>query len=137
MEEIIIPALVFTMTREQFEHLAQEAFDNLPADFRDRVENVQIVIEEYPSDDVIKKMKISRGSLLGLYQGIPLTQRGQWYGMSATVPDKISLYQKNIESVCRSDEEIERRITEVLYHELGHYFGMDEKQVREAMRKFI
>jgi len=125
------------MTRGQFEHKAQEAFDSLPAHFRDRVENVQIVVEDYPSDDALGKVKTDRYSLLGLYQGIPLTHRGTWYGASATVPDKISLYQKNIESVCRNDEEIELRIREVLFHELGHYFGMNEAQVREAMKRFI
>jgi predicted Zn-dependent protease with MMP-like domain len=125
------------MTREQFEHIAQEAFDNLPADFRDHVDNVQIVVEDYPTDDALAKVRATRYSLLGLYQGIPLTHRGQWYGMSATVPDKISLYQKNIESVCKNETEIELRIREVLYHELGHYFGMNEAQVRAAMKRFM
>jgi predicted Zn-dependent protease with MMP-like domain len=125
------------MTREQFEHIAQEAFDSLPADFRDRVENVHIVVEDYPSDDALGKVKADRYSLLGLYQGIPLTHRGQWYGMSATVPDKISLYQKNIESVCSGEEETELRIREVLFHELGHYFGMNEAQIRSAMKRFL
>lgn len=125
------------MTRERFEQIAQEAFDSLPTDFTDRVENVQIVVEDYPSDDALGKAKADRHSLLGLYQGIPLTQRGQWYGMSATVPDKITLYQKNIEAVCKDEEEMELRITEVLFHELGHYFGMDERQIRNAMRRFL
>lgn len=125
------------MTREQFEQIAQEAYDSLPADFLNRIENVAIVVEDYPSDDVLGKVKTDRHSLLGLYQGIPLTQRGQWYGMTATLPDKISLYQKNIEAVCRNDEEIEFRILEVLFHEIGHYFGMDEKQIRNAMKRFL
>ncbi|MFA6467769.1 MAG: metallopeptidase family protein [Bacteroidota bacterium] len=125
------------MTRERFEQIAQDAFDLLPEDFRDRIDNVQIVVEDYPSDDAIGKAKTDRFSLLGLYQGIPLPHRGQWYGMSATVPDKISLYQKNIESVCRDEEEMELRIREVLFHELGHYFGMNEAQVRSAMKRFL
>lgn len=125
------------MTREQFEETAQQAYDALPADFTDKVENVVILVEDYPSDDALGRVKGDRYSLLGLYQGIPLTQRGQWYGMSATLPDKISLYQKNIESVCRNDEEIELRIREVLFHELGHYFGMNEAQVRSAMKRFM
>lgn len=125
------------MTRERFEEIAQQAYDALPADFTDKVENVVILVEDYPSDDALGRVKADRYSLLGLYQGIPLTQRGQWYGMSATLPDKISLYQKNIESVCRNDEEIELRIREVLFHELGHYFGMDEAQVRSAMKRFM
>lgn len=125
------------MTRERFEEIAQEAYDSLPADFLDRVDNVQIVVEDYPSDDALDRVRATKYSLLGLYQGIPLTHRGQWYGMSATVPDKISLYQKNIEAVCRDDEEIEARIREVLFHELGHYFGMDERQIRSAMKRFM
>ncbi len=125
------------MTRERFEQIAQEAFDSLPADFRNRVENVHIVVEDYPSDDALGKVKSDRHSLLGLYQGIPLTHRGQWYGMSATVPDKISLYQKNIESVCSDEVEMELRIREVLFHELGHYFGMNEAQIRSAMKRFM
>ena len=125
------------MTRERFEQIAQETFDSLPADFRNRVENVHIVVEDYPSDDALEKVKADRYSLLGLYQGIPLTHRGQWYGMSATVPDKISLYQKNIETICRSEKEIELRIREVLFHELGHYFGMNEAQIRSAMKRFM
>lgn len=125
------------MTRDQFEHLAQQAFDSLPKDFTEKVDNVQIVVEDYPTDDALRSVRASRHNLLGLYQGIPLPKRGTWYGMTATIPDKISLYQKNIEAVSRTDEEIERRITEVLFHELGHYFGMDEAQVRAAMKRFL
>lgn len=126
------------MRRERFEEIAQAAFDSLPPDFTERVENVHIVVEDYPSDDVLDHVKGDRYSLLGLYQGIPLTHRGMWYGMTATVPDKISLYQKNIEAVCGNDEEeLELRIKEVLFHELGHYFGMNEAQVRKAMKKFM
>jgi len=125
------------MTREQFEYIAQEAFDSLPVNFRDRVENVQIVVEDYPSDDALENVKADRFSLLGLYQGIPLPHRGTWYGTSATVPDKITLYQKNIEAVCKDDGETALRIREVLFHELGHYFGMNEAQVRKAMKGFM
>ncbi len=125
------------ITRERFEEIAQHAFDQLPADFTEKVENVQIVVEDYPSEDALDLVGGDKYSLLGLYQGIPLTERGTWYGSTATVPDKISLYQKNIESVCDTEEEMELRIMEVLFHELGHYFGMDEKQVRRAMKRFI
>lgn len=125
------------LTRERFEEIAQQAFDQLPPDFTDKVENVQIVVEDYPDEEVLEAMGGDKYSLLGLYQGIPLTERGTWYGTTATIPDKISLYQMNIESVCDSEEEMELRIMEVLFHELGHYFGMNEKQVRRAMRKFM
>lgn len=124
------------MTRERFEEIAQSAFDQLPADFRGRVENVRIVVADYPTDELGNRTKRNRNSLLGLYQGIPLTHRNTWYGTSPTVPDTITLFQKNIEAVSRTEEEVERRIVEVLYHEIGHYFGMNEKEIQAAMKDF-
>lgn len=124
------------MTRERFEEIAEHAFESLPDAFKNRVENVQIVVEDYPSSDALARGRAGKKSLLGLYQGVPLPHRGTSYGMFPVGPDKITLYQKNIESVCRTDEEIEHRIIEVLFHELGHYFGMNEREVREAMKDF-
>jgi predicted Zn-dependent protease with MMP-like domain len=124
------------MTRERFEEVAQKAFDSLPDQFRNSIENVHIVVEDYPPDDLRKGGRDSKYSLLGLYQGIPLTKRGTWYGASPTAPDKISLYQKNIEASCVDEEEILRQIVEVLFHEIGHYFGMNETQIRDAMKNF-
>lgn len=124
------------MTKERFEEIAQHAFDSLPPAFRNRVENVQIVIEEYPSRDARSSVGSGKYDLLGLYQGVPLTHRGPSYGMAPVTPDVISLYQKNIERECSNDAEIEHRIVEVLFHELGHYFGMNEEEVREAMKDF-
>ncbi len=125
------------MTSERFEEIAQDAFDSLPEKFKSRIDNVQIVVEDYPSDDAVASSKADRYALLGLYQGIPLNHRTTWYGTSPVIPDKITLYQKNIEAVCRTEEEIERRIVEVLFHELGHYFGMNEREIRRAMRNFF
>lgn len=124
------------MTREQFEEIAQRAFDSLPLAFKSRVENVQIVIEDYPSRDARGSVGSGKHELLGLYQGVPLTHRGTWYGMVPVTPDVISLYQKNIERECRTEAEIEHRIVEVLFHELGHYFGMNEEEIRAAMKDF-
>ena len=111
-------------------------FTGLPNIFGERIDNVHIVVEEYPNDEVMKQTHSSKSSLLGLYQGVPLIHRGTWYGAYPTIPDKISLYQKNIESACRTDKEISERIREVLLHELGHYFGMNEAQIRSAMANF-
>lgn len=124
------------MTREYFEEIAQRAFDSLPEAFRGRVENVQIVVEDYPSSDALDRTRAGKYSLLGLYQGVPLPHRGTSYGMYPVGPDKITLYQKNIEHVCQTDAEVEHRIVEVLFHEIGHYFGMNEEQIREAMKDF-
>ncbi len=123
------------MTREKFEDVAEKVFEGLPRLFEDKIDNVHITVEDYPSEDVMHQTHSSKTSLLGLYQGIPLTHRGTWYGTSPTIPDKISLYQANIEAVCRNDEEVSERIKEVLLHELGHYFGMSELEIRNAMEK--
>jgi predicted Zn-dependent protease with MMP-like domain len=125
------------MTRKRFEHIAHVAFESLPELFKATVENVYIVVEDYPTEDELRSVRSSKHNLLGLYQGIPLTHRGTWYGASPTIPDTITLYQKNIEAVCDTEQEVKHRIKEVLFHELGHYFGMNERQVRQAMRNFL
>ena len=121
------------MEREIFEQIVERVFHELPDIFKSSIDNVNIVVEDYPNDEIIKKMRLrSKHQLLGLYQGIPRIIRGSAYGMTAIAPDLISLYQKNIEHQCRSEKEIEEKIHEVLIHEIGHYFGMSEEEIREA-----
>jgi predicted Zn-dependent protease with MMP-like domain len=124
------------MTREKFTEIAEDIFNKLPKVYSDEIDNVHIIIEDYPNDDIIHNMDTNKHELLGLYHGVPLTRRGTGYGVSPTVPDKISLYQKNIEAICRDDKEIAERICEVLLHEIGHYFGMNEREIRESMKNF-
>ena len=125
------------MTRDQFEQIAEELYNELPAMFTERIENVHIRVEDYPSEDVLRRVRAGKTSLLGLYQGIPLTKRDSWYGTSPTTPDTISLYQKNIEAGCRTEQELRGRIREVLFHEIGHYFGMSESEIRNAMKNMM
>ena len=121
------------MEREEFEAIVTQVFEKLPPKFRDAIENVGIVVEDYPDEVLVRQLRLrSKHHLFGLYQGVPLTQRGTGYGMYPVAPDRISLYQKNIEGGCRDDEEIAGRIYEVLIHEIGHYFGMSEKEIRSA-----
>ncbi|HEY6192007.1 MAG TPA: metallopeptidase family protein [Bacteroidota bacterium] len=121
------------MDQDAFELAVERVFDRLPDRFKEAIENVGVFIEEYPSADLVKSLKLrSKHDLFGLYQGIPLTARGTWYGMTPVPPDKISLYRRNIEAGSKSDAEIEERIYEVLLHEIGHYFGMSEKEIRAA-----
>ena len=120
-------------SKEEFESLAQEIFDSLPERFQENMENVRIVIEDEPSHETITKMGIhSPNILLGLYEGIPLNKRGGWYGMSPAVPDKISLYKKNIERGAENASAVYERIRRVLIHEIAHYYGMNEDEVRAA-----
>lgn len=121
------------MEKAEFERVAQEAFDDLPEAFREKIENVHIVVEPEPSQEALRKSRVGPGSmLLGLYEGIPLSKRGEHYGVYPVVPDKITLYQTNIESVAASERAIRHKIREVLIHEIGHYFGMTEREIRDA-----
>ncbi|MBI1807247.1 MAG: metallopeptidase family protein [Ignavibacteria bacterium] len=121
------------MDRESFELIVEQTFDRLPERFKQAIENVGVVVEDFPDEELVRKLRLpSKYHLLGLYQGIPLPARGPWYGTTPVAPDKISLYQKNIEGRCTSEKEICDRIYEVLLHEIGHYFGMTEKEIRDA-----
>ncbi|MFN0156690.1 MAG: metallopeptidase family protein [Bacteroidota bacterium] len=121
------------LTIEEFEKVAQEAFDALPKEIQTAVENLHIVIEDVPSHEVMERMHISHNSmLLGLYEGIPLTRRGTYYGTFPVVPDKITLYKRNIEIRSSTDSEVRMAIRDVLIHEIAHHYGMDEEQVRNA-----
>ena len=118
------------MNREKFENLVVSAIANLPPEFHSKLENVDVVVEDWPSPGLLKQLKIKYpGQLLGLYQGVPQIKRGRGYGM--VVPDKISIFQKPIEAQCHSDAEAEAKIAEVVYHEIAHHFGIDEKTLRK------
>ncbi len=114
--------------RTEFEGLVIEAMKELPPAFRRKMKNIEIVIEDMPTRDLLNKLGItSPGNLLGLYQGIPLTSRHAFYGN--VLPDKITLFKENIESRAASKGELKSIIRDVLLHEIGHYFGLDEKEL--------
>ncbi len=121
------------MELAEFEKIAEEAFAALPDSFKARIENVRIVVEDLPGDDQLARVGAgSRYQLLGLYQGVPLNRRLTGYGMYPTVPDTITLFKRNIESIARDDARIREKIREVLIHEIAHYFGMTEEEIRQA-----
>ena len=118
------------MQREKFEALVARAIDNLPPEFQCKLENVDIVVENWPAPGQLRQSKHSHPTqLLGLYQGVPQTRRGRGYGL--VLPDKISIFQKPIEAQCRFGDEIEAKIEEVVRHEIAHHFGLDEKTLRK------
>ena len=106
----------------------------LPKSLKNRMENVDVVIENRASPDLLSEMDLrSPFDLLGLYQGIPLNQRGFYYGN--VLPDKITLFQDPIESTCKTKEGIEEKVREVVIHEVGHYFGLDEERLEELEKE--
>jgi len=114
-----------------FEEIAHQEFEALPAAFRDRLENVHIVVEENDQQRRKRRGQVS-SMLLGLYEGVPLSRRGTDYGVYPVVPDRITLFQQNIELTVSSPEELRLRIREVMVHEIAHHFGMSEKEIRDA-----
>jgi len=121
------------MEREKFEDLVEEAMASLPQKFKKLLQNMAIIIEEAPSPEVYHKTGASpAGSILGLYHGVPFKHRGPYYGNLP--PDVIVIYQKSIESLCSSEEEIRAKVREVVLHEIGHYFGLSDRELRDIER---
>ena len=121
------------MEQEEFEQVAQEIYEGLPEAFRRRIENLRVVVEDYPTEELAGRVGArSKYNLLGLYQGLPLNYRTAAYGSFPVVPDTITLFRKNIESVAGREEQLREKIRQVLTHEIGHYFGMTEEEIRAA-----
>ena len=115
------------LPREEFLRLVQEAFQELPAMISSSLENVAILVEDWPSIGTLEEAGIdSREHLFGLYHGVPLPERGGEYPL---LPDTITLYQRPIESACSSPKEMVREIRVTLLHEVGHYLGMAEEEL--------
>ena len=114
--------------RENFEELVGKAIDGLPEEFQKRIENVDVVVETTPSREILKRQGIKPpGTLLGLYEGVPLKNRGTSY--SSVLPDRITIYQEPIETICGTEDEIKYKIREVFIHELSHHFGTTEEDL--------
>jgi predicted Zn-dependent protease with MMP-like domain len=120
------------MRRSQFQEVVQQALTGLPRPIRDGLENIAVVVEDFPPQEVLDEMGLEGPyDLLGLYQGISIDRRGFYYGNA--LPDKISLYQKPIEAQSRSRREMMETIREVVLHEIGHYFGLDDEELERIM----
>jgi len=111
-----------SMDRQRFEELVEEELEKLPPVFRERLTNVAIIVEDAPPRESERE-----GLLLGLFHGIPRTEKSVF---TSAPPDRIFLYRKSIEAVCSSEAQIRRQIRKTLLHEVGHYFGMTEEELR-------
>ena len=117
------------MDRERFEELVGRALAELPEQFRERLSNVDVEVEDYPTPDDLRVARTRRGqTLLGLYRGVPVTRRGLGYNL--VPPDRIIIFRRPIELTCRSDEEIVERVGHVVRHEIAHHFGIDDDALR-------
>lgn len=122
-------------TDEQFDAMITRAMDELPQDYIKGLDNVAIVMADWPSEEQVIKMKLRENNsiLLGLYEGIPLPQRGAGY--TFVLPDKITLFKHSILRVVRSEAELFEQIKRTLWHEIAHYYGLNHARMDELRRK--
>jgi predicted Zn-dependent protease with MMP-like domain len=118
------------MDRKRFEWLVARAVEDLPEEFLYKLENIDVVVEDWPTPTQMLQLGLRRGeTLLGLYEGVPQTKRGRQYGL--VPPDKITIFQRPIEAKCRYDAEISAEIQRVVKHEIAHHFGISDARLRQ------
>jgi predicted Zn-dependent protease with MMP-like domain len=122
------------MDRESFERLVAKAVDDLPEEFLERLENIDVVVEDYPTPDQLLKLGLEPGeTLLGLYEGVPRTRRGGYYGL--VPPDKITIFKRSIEAKCRYRGNISAEIQRVVKHEIAHHFGISDARLHQLEKE--
>lgn len=118
------------LTDEAFETLVIDVLDGLPEPILNKMENIDVVIEDWPSQDQLDEAGLDEdGTLYGLYEGVPLTARDSGYFLIA--PDKITIFKRPIESTCDSQEEIADQVRITVIHEIAHHFGIGEDRLAE------
>ncbi len=125
------------MRRKEFEKIAAEGYEKLPEWVRLKIRNVALLVEDEPSPEDREAEGLGDDeTLLGLYKGIPLSERGEEYGVGMTLPDTITLYQIPIEEAAAEDKrDVREVVAETIWHEFAHHFGMDEHEVRGREQK--
>jgi predicted Zn-dependent protease with MMP-like domain len=123
------------MKRKAFEQLVQDALATIPPHFRRAMSNLAIVVEDEPSPDLLEEMEIDPpDTLLGLYQGVPLTERRWDHGN--TLPDRILLFQGPLERDADDEDDLVVGIGETRIHEIGHYFGLSEEEIEDIEENY-
>lgn len=117
------------MNREDFAALVAEAMDDLPEEFMRRLDNIEVVIEEEPTARLLRSLGMDprRATLFGLYQGVPLHERGASYG--GVLPDKITIFYGPLVRACGSPERLRSQVRDTVIHEIGHFFGLDDDAI--------
>lgn len=117
------------MEQEYFEKLVAEGLDRIPEHIQKMMDNVVIVVRDVPTKEQERKVGLKKNNVLfGLYEGLPLTKRGDHY--SAVVPDKITIFKIPIEQYARNDEAIREQVAKTVWHEIAHHFGYSEDGIK-------
>jgi predicted Zn-dependent protease with MMP-like domain len=122
--------MAITLTEDEFAEAVTESLQLLPDDFQRHMTDLAVDVEDLPDRQTLTELGIKdQRGLLGLYRGLPLTKRS--VGHMLRIPERIVLYQRNIERICRSRRDVIEQIRRTVLHEVGHHFGMDEHRLRE------
>ncbi len=120
--------------KDSFEIMVEKAIKKLPENIKEKIKNVAVCIEENPSKNQLQKLKTRRGdNLLGLYEGVPKNVWGRGFG--GNLPDKITIFKNPIEKTTFDPEKQEELIKDVVWHEVAHHFGFDEKDARRLEKR--
>jgi predicted Zn-dependent protease with MMP-like domain len=117
------------VSETEFDDLVAQALDSLPDDLLEVMSNVEVTVEPTPSARQLRSVGVRHGTLLGLYEGIPLTERNSGYSM--VLPDKITIFQHTIERICGSHAEIVAQVRQTVIHEVAHHFGISDARLEE------
>jgi len=121
------------MDHNEFEKIVIEGIRTIPEKFLKKLDNVDIVIEERPTKEQLRELKVKNNNqLLGLYEGVPKTER---WNYAQVLPDKITIFKDSIEKIANSEKEIKEIVRDTVWHEIAHHFGMSEKQVRSSEKR--
>jgi predicted Zn-dependent protease with MMP-like domain len=118
------------LSPEVFEELANRALESMPEEFREKLDNVNVFIQDYPTEHQVRVAGLRRGmTLFGLYEGIPLTKRDRGYNM--VLPDRITIFRMPILSACRTPAQIRQTVVHTVMHEIAHHFGISDERLRD------
>jgi predicted Zn-dependent protease with MMP-like domain len=125
------------MTDERFETLVSEAIETIPERFLAKLDNVAVLIADDPSEEQLKENGIPPDeTLLGLYEGIPLTERGEYYGTGEILPDRITIFKHpTLDEAGEDESRIKEVVRDTVWHEIAHYFGWDDEAIEEREEK--
>lgn len=123
--------MTFRASREHFERLVEKALETLPEEYKRYLTDITIIIEDYPSSEDARLLNSKKELLLGLFSGVPYSEKGGFFDIPYPLPNEIILFQKNIENICSTEKELIEQIQKTLIHEVGHYFGLSERDLRK------
>lgn len=125
--ELLNPVFMPYDVEKDFDRLVEEAVLSLPDRFSEKLKNISVIVRDYPQPEILEKLKV-KGTLLGLYQGIPLGKKSVW--SRRIEPDMIFIYKEPVLAVCRTSQQVIAKVREVVIHEVGHYFGLSDEDMK-------